>query len=86
MGNSDVGNGGGQMFGVDDAGGLVGGATSSACVRQWYVNSGGGLGAGAGATSGSGTTGGTSRGTSSMVEEKKGVVSKIVTSAETRYR
>ena len=50
------GVGGGQMFGAeDDVGGSVGGTTGSACVRQWYVSSGGGLGAGA--MSGVGTTG-----------------------------
>ena len=56
MENSGAGDDGGQMFGAeDDVGGSVGGTTGSACVRQWYVSSGGGLGAGA--MSGVGTTG-----------------------------
>lgn len=66
MENSGAGDDGGQMFGAeDDVGGSVGGTTGSACVRQWYVSSGGGLGAGA--MSGVGTTGGTVE-----VEERNG--------------
>lgn len=70
MENSGAGDDGGQMFGAeDDVGGSVGGTTGSACVRQWYVSSGGGLGAGA--MSGVGTTGGTCRGAYSTVEGEK---------------
>lgn len=68
MGNSSAGDGGGRTFRArDDAGGLISSMVGCACVRWWYIRSGGG----AGATNGTGTIGGTSRGTSSMVEEKK---------------
>ena len=61
-------DGGGRTFRArDDAGGLISSMVGCACVRWWYIRSGGG----AGATNGTGTIGGTSRGTSSMVEEKK---------------
>lgn len=68
MRNSSACDGGGRAFRArDDAGGLISSMVGCACVRWWYIRSGGG----AGATNGAGTIGGTSRGTSSMVEEKK---------------
>ena len=83
MGRSGAGDGGGLTFGAgDDAGGsmIVGAGETGA--RLWYVMRGGGVEV----TRGVGTMGGTSSGMFSTVEEKKGVVSKKVTSAETRYR
>ena len=81
--SSGAGDGGGLAFGAgDDAGGSMVVGACEMGARLWYVIRGGGVEA----TRGAGTMGGISNGTFSTVEEKKGVVSKKVTSAETRYR